>query len=95
MRAVGASNTFVRGPYVMEGVIIGALAALASLVLVVLGLLIAPLFYHGDFGLGIPDFTLLGYLGSHALRLIGYQLLFGIGLTVISSFIAVRRYLRN
>lgn len=97
MRAVGASNTFVRGPYIMEGLIIGILAAVISLCLILLGLLIVPLAYSGDtsLNLSIPGFSLLGYFGSHFLYLIGYQILFGVGLTVISSLIAVRRYLRN
>jgi cell division transport system permease protein len=95
MRGVGASNMFVRGPYLMEGMIIGVISAVISLILILLGLLASPLFFSGGFSLGIPNFTVMGYIGSHALRLIGYQILFGVGLTVISSFIAVRRYLKN
>lgn len=95
MRAVGASNAFVRGPYLMEGVIIGILAAIISLLLIFLGFLLVPLFYPGVAALGIPDFSLFGYFASHILRLLFYQVLFGVGLTVISSFVAVRKYLRN
>lgn len=97
MRAVGASNTFVRGPYIMEGMIIGVLAAVISLVIILLGLLIAPLIYSGtsSFDLSIPGFSLSGYFFAHILSLLLYQILFGVGLTIISSLIAVRRYLRN
>ncbi len=97
MRAVGASNTFVRGPYVMEGVIIGVLAAVLSLLLILIGLLITPLFYEGGtyFNIDIPGLSLTDYFTEHFFALFGWQLLFGVGLTVVSSFIAVRRYLRN
>ncbi len=95
MRAVGASNTFVRGPYIMEGLIIGVLAAVFSLVLIFLAIYVTPLVYGGGLSLSIPGFSILGYFGSNLLLLFGYQVLFGVGLTVISSLIAVRRYLRN
>jgi cell division transport system permease protein len=97
MRAVGASNTFVRGPYVMEGIIIGVLSAVTSLILISLGLALTPLIIHGG---SLPDlsgtgFDLTSYFFHNILILLGYQVLFGVGLTVISSFIAVRRYLKN
>jgi cell division transport system permease protein len=97
MRAVGASNTFVRGPYLMEGVIIGASSAVISLLLILIALLLVPFFYRAQayFDVSIPGFNMLQYFSAHFLQLLGYQVLFGIGLTVLSSFIAVRRYLRN
>jgi cell division transport system permease protein len=97
MRAVGASNMFVRGPYLMEGVIIGMIAAVASLLLILIALLGAPLVIKGGSLLDLSGtgFDLTGYFLHNLHILLGYQVLFGVGLTVISSFIAVRRYLKN
>lgn len=90
-RVVGASNVLVRGPYLVEGVISGALAAVLSLALV------APLLYTISPPLGklIPGLDLFRYFTEHMFLLLGYQLLFGIGVSVFSSFVAVRRYLKS
>lgn len=96
MRVVGASNMFVRGPYMVQGVIAGMLAAALSM------LVAAILLYVGT---KLPSlnfsFSLLGltntshYFYSNILLLLGYQVLFGVCIGVFSSFIAIRRYLRN
>ena len=91
MRAVGASNAFVRGPFMIEGVISGVLAACGSV------LVAAPLIYFAspyvrEF---IPGLNIFQYFYTHILGLTMYQLLFGVVIGVGSSFIAVRRYLRN
>lgn len=97
MRAVGASNALVRGPYVVEGTVIGVLAALLSLLVVFLVLLAAPLVFQVDsyFDFSIPGFSLNSYFYSGFFSLLAYQILLGVGITGISSFIAVRRYLKN
>lgn len=97
MRAVGASNAFVRGPYVVEGVVIGLIAAAASLLLILLGFLLGPLIYETSqtFDTSIPGFSLGSYFYQNFWKLLLYQVLFGVILTSISSWIAVRRYLKN
>jgi cell division transport system permease protein len=91
MRAVGAGNAFVRGPYMVEGIIAGVIAAVISL------LIAAPLVYFVSpyFSVLIPGLNLFQYFYTNILRLLGYQLLFGVLIGAFSSFIAVRRYLRN
>ena len=91
MRAVGASNGFVRGPYVVEGIIAGVLAGVGSLIVA------APLAYFVSpyLNVFIPGLNIFRYFYSNLLVLLGYQLLFGIGIGSLSSFVAVRRYLRN
>ncbi len=91
MRVVGASNSFVRGPSVVEGVISGVLAAAFSLALA------APIVYAvspylKDF---IPGIDIFQYFYTHLPQLLVYELLFGIVIGALSSFVAVRRYLRN
>lgn len=91
MRAVGASNTLVRGPYVVGGIIAGIVAAVASIIIA------APLAYVVSpyLKVFIPGLDIFNYFYTNIFRLLGYQLIFGIGIASLSSFIAVRRYLKN
>ena len=91
MRVVGASNALVRGPYMVEGVISGAIAAVASLII------IAPAIYLASpyLGVFIPGLNIFQYFTTNIMTLLGYQLVFGVGIGALSSFIAVRRYLHN
>lgn len=89
MRLVGASNAYIRGPYLVEGALYGIMAAVLSILLALPILtLISP---HMDI---IPDVNLMAYFWEHFAGILGYQLLFGIALGTISSFIAIRRYLK-
>ena len=90
MRLVGGSNSFIRGPYIVEGVIYGLLGAILSLILA------APIIYFASpyIKIFIAEMDLWVYFTSHLFGTLGYQLLFGIGVGVISSIIAVRKYLR-
>ncbi len=91
MRVVGASNAFVRGPYVVEGMICAAIAAAASLVLV------APVLYFISpyLDIFIPGLGIFHYFWTHSPLLFFYVLLFGVVIGAFSSFVAVRRYLKN
>ena len=90
MRLVGASNNLIRGPYIMEGILYGLLAGIVSFVLIVpLAFYTSP--YIAKF---IPEMNLQNYFAGNFLKLLGYQIIFGIILGTVSSFIAVRRYLR-
>jgi cell division transport system permease protein len=91
MRVVGASNSMVRGPYVVEGMLCGGIAAIASLIIA------APAIYFVNPYLNtfIPGLNLFQYFYTHIAQLLLYELLFGVVIGALSSFIAVRRYLRN
>lgn len=90
MRLVGASNAFIRGPYIVESMIYGAIASFMSFaVLIPLVNFLSP--HIASF---IPEMNLAFYFSANAGRLLFYQLAFGIGLGVVSSFFAVRRYLK-
>lgn len=90
MRLVGASNAFIRGPYAVEGIIYGFLGGILSVIAA------APIVYFGApyIKILVPEMNLWEYFTSHIFRLIGYQLLFGMGLGIISSSIAIRKYLK-
>jgi cell division transport system permease protein len=90
MRLVGASKTYVRGPFVVEGVMYGVAAALIVLALFYpLTLWIGP-FTERFFG-SINVFSYyVDNFGQMFLILMGA----GIVLGAVSSYMAVRRYLR-
>lgn len=91
MRVVGASNALVRGPYVVEGVLCGAIAAILALIVS------APILFAIDpyLNVFIPGMNLFHYFLVHLSLLFAYLLLFGIVLGAFSSFVAVKRYLKN
>ena len=88
-RLVGASNWFIRGPFMVQGVISGFFATLICL----------ALFAGLSWGLDsraemlFPGLGLLGFFASNFLTIFLIQLAIGVGLGGVSSFIAVRRYL--
>ena len=90
MRLVGASNSFIRGPYVVEGIIFGLIGAILSLIIA------APVVFFASpyVKVFIPEMNLWSYFNSNLFILFGYQLLFGIGLGIISSSIAISKYLK-
>ncbi len=91
MRLVGAPNSFIRGPFVIEGIIHGLIAALLSvLVLIPIIYFITP--YIEIF---VPEINLWNYFISNLIMFLGYQIFFGIALGTVSSFIATRKYLKT
>jgi len=90
MRLVGASNWFIRGPFLVQGVIAGIFAVLIAFMLFSL----TVLFLSPKIELIMPGLGLSSYFFSHILFILFLQLLAGVGLGVLSSWIAVRRYLR-
>ena len=89
MRLVGASRWFIRGPFLVTGLLYGAAAgALITLAFLPLTWLAAPKLL-----LLVPDFNLFRYFISNGLEFFLIMLGAGIFLGVVSSLIAVRRYL--
>jgi cell division transport system permease protein len=90
MRLVGASNMFVRGPFIVEGIMYGVVAAFIATALlypVTLWLKGATESFYGGTDLFI-------YYVKNLNQIISVLLLFGAALGALSSFLAVRRYLK-
>jgi len=90
MKLVGASNWYVRGPFIVEGVLHGIVASVFSFMVVVPAVsFIGPKL----FGF-LPEINLVHYLGSNLWPLIAFQTLGGVALGVFSSWMAIRKYLK-
>jgi cell division transport system permease protein len=92
MKLVGASNWFVRGPFIGEAIL---LAILGSIITIGLAYLFA------NFGdpyvravLGSVDFSLLGYLNSNFIKIFGLEMIGIVVVSVFSTFVALGRYLK-
>ena len=90
MRLVGASNWFVRGPFLIQGILAGGIAAIIAFILTFL------FSYGADSRLAfvLPGISLFGIFLKGAFSLLLVQLGTGVGLGAVSSLIAIRKYLK-
>ncbi|RJQ37295.1 ABC transporter permease [Candidatus Parcubacteria bacterium] len=90
MKLVGATNWYIRGPFMVEGMLYGSIAALATAVL------FFPIawFASGKITALMPEVNLAEYFQTHFFEFTAILLALGIILGIVSSMIAVRRYLR-
>jgi len=90
MRLVGASNTYIRLPFIFEGIIYGVVSSIISMLL----LFVALKTSQGFTNRLIPSVNMLSlYLSNFAL-IFGMQILIGAFLGTVSSWFAVRKYLK-
>ncbi len=92
MRLVGASNGFIRAPFVIESVFYALLGTLLTAVIFFPGLqAIQP--YIDSFFNGYR-FDLVAYFTEHSLRFFGWQFVGACILSMLASYVAMRRYLK-
>lgn len=90
MRLVGASNRYIRGPFIVAGIMYGLVSALITLVL----------FYPATYWVSSITATFFSGFSVFRYYLINFGQLFilivgvGVLLGAISSYLAVRKYLR-
>lgn len=90
MRLVGGSNWYIRAPYLVEGALYGIFASLLAL----------AVFYGGaawaspKLALVMPGMSLVGYFVGNMVQIALLALVLGIALGMVSSLIAIRRFLR-
>ena len=90
MRLVGGGNWYIRGPFIVTGALYGVIAAIITFLL----FFIAIWFLAPRVSVIFADIDLLTYYQSNLL-LFGVALIGGgVGLGIISSFVATRRYLK-
>lgn len=90
MRVVGAENHYIRGPFMVEGILYGLVSAFITMII----------FYPVSLWLGANMTDFLGinlntYYFANFFQLLVITAVFGIILGVISSFFATRAYLKK
>lgn len=91
MRLVGAGAWYVRGPFVVAGVLYGVVSAVVVLIVM----------YPIALSLGGPSERFFGTFNTFDYYISSFGIIFlvimatGVGLGAISSYLAVHRYLRN
>ena len=90
MKLVGATNWYIRGPFMIEGVMHGGIAAILT------SLIFFPLTWvaSAKILLFLPGVNLMRYFSENFLQFFLILLLIGILLGVGSSLLAIRRYLK-
>lgn len=90
MRLVGASNMYIRGPFIIAGILSGVTAAIIAL------LLFYPLTWYAGSALAtwLGGFNLFTYYLSHFALIFGILVGSGILIGALASWLAVRRYLK-
>lgn len=92
MRLVGANNNFIKIPFFVESVLYGIFASILALVIIIVGFnILTPYItrYLGDLSI---DFS--SFLKNNILIIILLQLVISILLSIICSWISIRKYLK-
>ena len=93
MRYVGATNSFIRWPFLVEGIIIGIFSGIISIIITGVGYKLLQ-----DFAMQLNTFKMLGIVlkpfGEMFNLLITVFLALGIGVGIIGSTISMRKYLK-
>ena len=93
MKLVGATNWYIRGPFILEGALYGIIGTLISMVaLAALLYYSSPSIsqYFGEAGSGVS-----GYLYNNVWLIFLVQLAIGITIGVTSSWLALSKYLKR
>ncbi len=90
MRLVGASNAYIRGPFIVAGVLAGIISGFIAL------LIYSPAIWYigSNYSSWLGGFDILSYYLQNFLMIAGIILGSGILLGGFASYLAVRRYLR-
>ena len=91
MRLVGASNWYIKLPFIVEGAVFGVIGCIITLIISYLSAVSLSVRLENIF----PGFYLYDYFTSNLFAISGILFLIGVGMGVISSLIAIRRYLKS
>jgi len=91
MRLVGASRSFIRGPFIVSGLITSIIAAITVfLIFWLLAYLGSP--YVNSF---VPEINFYAFFVQNWFKLFAFEFLAGIVLVLISTFLATNKYLKE
>lgn len=92
MRLVGAANAFIRLPFIVESVLYAIIASVITLL--ILFPLLSAVSPHINTLFEGYDFDMFIYFTSNFWSILGLQIIISVVISVISSMIAIGRYLR-
>ncbi len=93
MKYVGATNTFIRAPFAVEGIVIGLFSGIISILIVCLGYnALADKFLASSIAQKISTISLLSF-GEMVNLIILVYIILGVGIGIIGSAISMRKYL--
>ena len=95
MKLVGASNWYVQGPFIVTGIMYGVISAVVALALFYpVTLWFGPVFYPFNFFSTIESTSLLIYYSNNFSEI--FIAVFGTGIVLgaLSSYLAVKKYLK-
>jgi len=93
MKLVGATNNFIRMPFIIEGMTYGLLGSLGAFaILYPIVEYFSPLVDNFMEGQGVD---MLAYFSEHTVIIVVAEILTGMLLGALSSFLAIRRYLKS
>jgi cell division transport system permease protein len=96
MHLVGASRWFIQGPFIVESLVVALLAvAISTIILYPTLSATAPQLQRFFFDTQGNQFNIYDFAIQNWLTVIGLQIITSAGLAILSSLIAVRRYIRN
>ena len=90
MKLVGASNTFIRGPFIVEA----AIYAIVAVIITIIIFYILSLWLTTKTSIFLEGLSIIEYYKANILHSAILLLISGILMTSISSFFAVRKYLK-
>jgi len=90
MRLVGASNAYIRLPFIFEGIIYGLVASIISMLCLFIALKLSEQFISRL----IPGINMLTLYFSNFTMIFAMQVLAGAFLGTLSSWFAIRKYLK-
>lgn len=92
MRLVGASDSFIKYPFLVEGALYGIIATIISLLLIYIGLrVVSPMITNY---LGSVQLNLEGFFTGNLLWIVLLELLLAILISVTCSLISIRKNLK-
>lgn len=94
MKYIGATDWFIRWPFVIEGVIIGFIGALVAFVLTSYGYSALEGKFNNDLLNISRELVRFVKVSDVAVQLMGFYLLIGLTVGSLGSFISLRKYLR-
>jgi len=93
MRLVGASETFIRVPFIVEGFLYGFIATILATILIRLGVVIITPMMDQYLGIDL-SYRMVSFFSANFLLVVGLELIIGIIIGIGCSLFSIRKYLK-